>query len=65
MTTKYRVLFSMMAPREGYIDVDATSVEEATKIVNDLMKENYTNLVIAQVLPIEVATETPPKEVLN
>lgn len=47
--SKKQVLFSFLAPREGYILVDASSDEEATKIVTELMADNYEKFKIVDI----------------
>ena len=54
-STRKRVLFSFLAPNEGYIDVEASSDEEATKIVTELMGPNYKELRIVDIREAPVA----------
>lgn len=47
-----RVVFSVLVPREGYIDVRASSNEEAIKIVQTLLGDNYAKYVVADVYDV-------------
>lgn len=49
-----RVLFSFTRPQEGIIDVEAETNEQATKIVMDLMGNNYKDFVIANITDVNV-----------
>lgn len=53
----FRVLFSFLTPREGYIPVEAKNEEEAKQMVEDLMGDNYVNFTVVQITPIDSIKE--------
>ncbi len=63
-----RVLFSVLMPHEGYIDVEASSDEEAIEIVSKMMKDNYKNFTVGKVYNLEddpKILDDVPYKVLN
>ena len=58
-----RVWVSFLEPREGHIDVEANTNEDAKKMVEELMGPNRSGLNIVRVTDIPTQLELPYEEV--